>query len=187
MGPKRRYPAVAPVTEHATKACLSLVCSFIYPFMHVTFFQAKRPMLAALIVRSCSEEGAAAITAEDIAAAILCTLPPRPDTAEMFSAFIWNVAADAGPAGCHVVKAAGAIPVLLQALRLWPTEDKVVHATTRALFWLCHYGSDDVRSAVRDVSDSVSLLKSVASSGLECDTDGISRATLVLDLLSAKR
>lgn len=153
----------------------------------IASFQAKRPMLAELIVRSCSEEGAAAITLEDVAGAIPCTLPPQPDTAEMFSAFIWNVAADAGPAGCDVVNAGGAIPVLLEALRRWPTEDKVVHTTTRALFWLCHYGSSSVRSAVLDVPDSVSLLQNVVSSGLDTDADGGSRAALVLELLGVNK
>jgi hypothetical protein len=97
--------------------------------------QARLGMLEELRDVAASMDGARSITHAHICEAIACISPPDAATAAVFCALMGNIALNAGSAGCTVIQASGAIPVMLDCFRTWPDDKAVTQACTLALHY----------------------------------------------------
>jgi hypothetical protein len=118
--------------------------------------------------------------------AIACVSPPDAATAAVFCEFIGNLAGLGGSPGRAVLHEAGAIPIVFDCLRSWPTSKEVVSKCCSALHSLALFGGTDMKQAMRDVPDCEALLKAAQASELEKKSDGSSVAADVWNKLLVK-
>lgn len=132
--------------------------------------ESKVGPLAALLVRVQGGDCFRCLTSQDIIAAIPCTIPPHPATALLFARIACNVAWNGYASACEVLREAGAVPVIVEALRRWPAtgsdEDTEVHARAcETICRLAEFGLGPVHAALRSVPDLQPLLADLAVPG----------------------
>ena len=115
--------------------------------------------------------------------AIACVSPPDAATAAVFCQFIEYTSLFGGLPGRAVIHEAGAIPIVFDCLRSWPTNKEVVSKSCNALDSLLGEASTDMKQAMRDVPDCEALLKAAQVFELEKNSDGSSLAADVLKKL----
>ncbi len=68
--------------------------------------------------------------------------------------------------GCDVIMSAGCIPHVIDCLRRWPADGKVVNNACYALAKLAQKGSASVRTAIKSIPGINTILQAAKASGL---------------------
>lgn len=165
--------------------------------------QAAEPVATAAAARlakleELTTEGRAdpsSISEIQISAAIECTRPPSVASCAAFCRFVQAIA-DAGMAiACHRLMKTGAIPVIVEALRRWPSNQEAVGSTCCALWSLLYFSvhvapgrrprpgelpfsEHEVHASMQKVPGIEETLRSVVSSGV--DDSGYAERVLLL-------
>ncbi len=87
--------------------------------------------------------------AQVVREAFALIVPPHANTAEQFCWLVADLADNGGASACTALIDSGCIPKVIEAMRLWPTVDKVVIAASEAVYILCLAGGAQLQQILR--------------------------------------
>ncbi len=145
----------------------SLLCLILY--VCCVCVQDKRAALKKFYDSINSEAAAKAVTVPQLLTLTAWLSVDDAMAAGYYCTGLWRVAYEGDASCADVIMPAGCIPHVIDCLRRWPADRRVVNNACLALALLAVKGSATVRTAIKSIPGIKATLQAAKASGLDAD------------------